>query len=586
MQHVEEIVLRLKDQFNKTMGSAERSTKKVRNQTKQLDGQVNRLQKTAVRAFGAFAAVQMVKGIANLGIEMEQTRVAFSTFLGDADKANATIKELNEFSNVTPFTNDQVIKAGKSLLAFGTPVENLKGQLKSIGDISAGTGKDFNELTTIYGKAQIAGTLYAEDINQLVEAGIPIIGEFAKQLGVNESQVKKLASQGKIGFGELQTAFQNLTGDGGTFFNLMEKQSKTVGGQISTLKGKLGDVGVTIGEALLPVMQTVISKVSLLTEWISANKASIAAWVPTIAKVIGIVLAVIVAIKAWMVVQTILNFLLTANPIGIIIVAIGALIAIIFLWRDAISEAIETNSDLGVVIKLMFGPLIILVTVIKWLYGAIKEWLTTSKTGMKIIAAFRLGMDMLGQAVKAVGDWFTDLPNKALSAFEVIKQKVSGFVTAIVGAFKVITNPFDEKARNEGLKQLKEGYGKMTENSGDIYRKAYKERKQKQLEDEKKINDELNAEAGGDTAAAESEAGKSTGLGNLVGAKGAAKSGVSGGLSTVASSAPKSVTISIEKLVESLNINTTTLKEGTAEIREEITKALLTAINDSQIQSS
>ncbi len=178
------------------------------------------------------------------------------------------------------------------------------------------------------------------------------------------------------------------------------------------------------------------------------------------------------------------------------------------------------------------------------------------------------------------------MPNKALSAFEVIKQKVSGFVTAIVGAFKVITNPFDEKARNEGLKQLKEGYGKMTENSGDIYRKAYKERKQKQLEDEKKINDELNAEAGGDTAAAESEAGKSTGLGNLVGAKGAAKSGVSGGLSTVASSAPKSVTISIEKLVESLNINTTTLKEGTAEIREEITKALLTAINDSQIQSS
>jgi len=98
----------------------------------------------------------------------------------------------------------------------------------------------------------------------------------------------------------------------------MEKQSKTVGGQISTLKGKLGDVGVTIGEALLPVMQTVISKVSLLTEWISANKASIAAWVPTIAKVIGNRYSrSLSSIKAWMVVQTILNFLLTANPIGI-----------------------------------------------------------------------------------------------------------------------------------------------------------------------------------------------------------------------------------------------------------------------------
>ncbi len=65
-----------------------------------------------------------------------------------------------------------------------------------------------------------------------------------------------------------------------------------------------------------------------------------------------------------------------------------------------------------------------------------------------------------------------------------------------------------------------------------------------------------------------------------------AKGGVSGGLNGVASSAPKNITISINKLVESLNVNTTNLKEGTAEIREEITKALMLAINDSQIIAS
>jgi hypothetical protein len=65
-----------------------------------------------------------------------------------------------------------------------------------------------------------------------------------------------------------------------------------------------------------------------------------------------------------------------------------------------------------------------------------------------------------------------------------------------------------------------------------------------------------------------------------------AKGGLSGGLSGVASSAPKNITISINKLVENLNVNTTNLKEGTAEIREEITKALMMAINDSQIISN
>jgi tape measure domain-containing protein len=186
----------------------------------------------------------------DLGVKMEQTRVSFTTFLGDADKANATIAKLNEFSNVTPFDNDTVIRAGKSLLAFGTSAEALPDTLRKIGDISAGTGKNFNELATIYGKARIAGTLYAEDINQLVEAGVPIMGEFAKALGTTEDNVKKMASEGKLKFKDLENAFTNLTGKGGMFFDLMAKQSETVGGKMSTFKGKMQTIGIAIGESM------------------------------------------------------------------------------------------------------------------------------------------------------------------------------------------------------------------------------------------------------------------------------------------------------------------------------------------------
>jgi len=200
----------------------------------------------------AVGAAGLGKSIIQLGTDMEQTRVSFTTFLGDAEKANKVIEDLNNFSNFTPFDNAQVIQAGKGLLAFGTSSEKLIPALKTIGDISAGTGKDFNELATIYGKARVAGTLYAEDINQLVEAGVPIMGEFAKALGTSEDQVKKLASEGKLKFKDLETAFQNLTSEGGLFFNLMEKQSDTVQGKFSTLLGKLQTLGIKIGEMLLP----------------------------------------------------------------------------------------------------------------------------------------------------------------------------------------------------------------------------------------------------------------------------------------------------------------------------------------------
>jgi len=53
---------------------------------------------------------------------------------------------------------------------------------------------------------------------------------------VGESQVKKLASEGKIGFSQLETAFRNMTTSGGQFAGMLEKQSQTLGGILSTIK--------------------------------------------------------------------------------------------------------------------------------------------------------------------------------------------------------------------------------------------------------------------------------------------------------------------------------------------------------------
>lgn len=190
----------------------------------------------------------LAKQILTLGINMEQTRVAFETFTGSAEVGNAVIARLNEFSNVTPFRNEQVLQAGKVLLAFGLEAEKLIPTLTSIGDMAAGTGKDFNELALIYGKAMTQGFIQGEELNQLAEAGIPIIAEFAKMFGVTEGEVKKLGSESKITFADMETAFQNMTGEGGRFFNLMAKQSQTLGGKLSTLVGKLELIGATIGE--------------------------------------------------------------------------------------------------------------------------------------------------------------------------------------------------------------------------------------------------------------------------------------------------------------------------------------------------
>lgn len=204
--------------------------------------------------------------LSSAGSTAEQTRVSFETMLGSADKAKAVLADLNQFANVTPFTNDEVVSSGQKLLAFGVQIKDLLPTMRNIGDVAAGLNIPFSELSEIYGKIKVQQTAYSEDLNQLAGRGIPIFTELADVMGVPSTAVKKLASEGKITFTEIEKAFQNLTKEGGKFYNLMAKQSETFGGKVSTLKGKLGLLAQEYGEGLNKKLAPALNKAIELTD--------------------------------------------------------------------------------------------------------------------------------------------------------------------------------------------------------------------------------------------------------------------------------------------------------------------------------
>jgi tape measure domain-containing protein len=243
---------------NKRLNGLEESLKKSK---KQSEGLTSSLQALG----GILGSAAIVGGLKSMTMEagkMETVNTSFKVMLGSATKAKQVLGELNQFSIATPFTPTQVFQAGKALTAFGIEAKQLIPTLKMVGDVASGTGKDFNELSVIYGKAFIAGNIYAEDLNQLMEAGVPIISELSKVMGVQEGQVKKLASEGKIGFKQLELAFQNMTQEGGRFFGMMDEQSKTLEGSISTMQGNFTDLTVVMGEQLLPIVKSLVQSLS------------------------------------------------------------------------------------------------------------------------------------------------------------------------------------------------------------------------------------------------------------------------------------------------------------------------------------
>jgi hypothetical protein len=92
----------------------------------------------------------LAKKIFDLGAAQQQTNIAFTTFLGSAEKAKKLIADLTKFSIITPFTPDQVFRSAKALLAFGVEADKIIPTLKQLGDVSAGTGKDLTEMAVIF----------------------------------------------------------------------------------------------------------------------------------------------------------------------------------------------------------------------------------------------------------------------------------------------------------------------------------------------------------------------------------------------------------------------------------------------------
>ena len=204
----------------------------------------------------------VLKKSMQLAAQFEQIKVAFTTMTGSADKAKGLIEELNEFSKATPFSPEQVMKAGRTLLAFGFQAKEVSTTLKLLGDVSAGTGKDLSEMAVIFGQIKGAGRLMGQDLLQLINAGFNPLQIMSEKTGKSMAELKKEMEKGAISFAMVEDAFKTATSAGGIFFNMMEKQSQTLSGQLSTLEGNVNDLMRQFGELTLPELKIVVSGLS------------------------------------------------------------------------------------------------------------------------------------------------------------------------------------------------------------------------------------------------------------------------------------------------------------------------------------
>ncbi|WP_312554881.1 tape measure protein [Empedobacter brevis] len=198
--------------------------------------------------------------------EFEQTEIAFNTMLQSREKGNALMQEMVELAKNTPMQFSEVSKGAKQLLAYQVEAEKLTETLSMLGDISSGLGVPISRLILVYGQVRAKGRLMGDDLRQFTEAGVPMISMIAKNMGIAESAVADMVSEGKVGFKDVEKVLQDLTAQGGLFYNMMEEQSKTIPGQIAKLQDEIEQMFNEIGKDSQGFVTDVISGASVIVE--------------------------------------------------------------------------------------------------------------------------------------------------------------------------------------------------------------------------------------------------------------------------------------------------------------------------------
>ncbi|MBC6148207.1 tape measure protein [Listeria innocua] len=439
------------------------------------------MQKSVIKMAGsfvtAFAAVAGAKNLVGRAITRVDTidtaTKSLEVLTGDAKTATMVMEGLVKGIEGTPIALDQVALGAKKMVAAGMDGRKVESTFKAIADAAYGVGngtESIDQMTDAIASMQSAGTVYADDINRLVDAGVPAWKILANQSKKSVTEMKKEVSSGAL---ESNKAIEMLTegiengtdgvaghtaamaglaktaGDtiSGSWANLQTAAVKIFANIVTVLKGPIISALTGLKDAFKSVAEFTASDamkkgvesfVSALGQMVSIVGSTIQALRPFAPLLKDIILTVL-AMSALMTAQKWLSMFaigvstalasLAANPVLLFAIALGAL-AVSFMQAYRSSETfrkiVQKLMPLIVALAASLGTLIIILVVSSYV----------TKLGATMLI-FRGTLAKVSKAIEAL--YLTMLGNP----FILIAMLVAGLVAGFVYLYKT-----NEKFRN------------------------------------------------------------------------------------------------------------------------------------------
>ncbi|QKJ39626.1 transglycosylase SLT domain-containing protein [Bacillus altitudinis] len=269
-QQMTQSASRLGGVFGRIPSSVSSMSRSVANSVKSGITAPFREAKTAVQGYAGALGVLSGGALAATGMgrlsAIEQAKTSLSVLMGDAKKAQSFLDDMLAFAKTTPYAFTDIANSGRNLIAFGMDVKNVIPTMQAVGDAAAASGKGaegFRQISDAFGAMQVSGTLSMEEMNRLMDAGIPALKILANETGQDVMDLKKVISKGAFESEEaiaalvkgMQKGTKGAAGETAAMAGIMKDSKDTWVGSVDSMKSSISSTMAKIMEPAKPHIQ-------------------------------------------------------------------------------------------------------------------------------------------------------------------------------------------------------------------------------------------------------------------------------------------------------------------------------------------
>jgi len=276
---------------------------------KQLEGAGEKaqfaLKKAAVPAAAALAGVAVaITDMTKAAVEDQKAQLLLAQAIEQNTlQGKAAVAGAEAFIEATMMSaavaDDELRPALAQLVQTTGHLEYSQELLNTALDVSAATGTDLATVTDAMSKAAVGNTKALGNL-------VPAVRETIKE-GASLDEVMQILSSSMGGAASIA--------------------ANSAEGQMKRLSITISETKESIGAAFLPILERLLPKLQQLAMFVKDNTGFVTGLLLAVGALSGAILIANAAIKVITAAQLLLNIAMAANPIGLVVIAVAALVA-------------------------------------------------------------------------------------------------------------------------------------------------------------------------------------------------------------------------------------------------------------------